>query len=234
MRTNFKRESCSCAIRRCCSFCGLLFVLIRAFGNDEELLSRWLASQQAIETWSAEFTQVRKFPTLSKPLETPGSLVFEAPSLFRWELGVPARTIAVRSEHLVTIYYPRLKRAERYPIGGDAKGPWRDAMILLDAGFPRSREELEKRFVVVEVKQEESSGHLVLRPRSLRARRILPRLRFKFSLETLELEESEFEFADGSIMRNEYRKPKSNPFLGRDVFSLPLPGDVTVKEFGDK
>ena len=234
MRTSLTLEWCWPAIRRCCSFCGLLFVLISAFGNDEDLLSRWLASQQSIKAWSAEFTQVRTFPTLSKPLETPGRVVFEAPSSFRWELGIPARTIAVRSEHSVTIYYPRLKRAERYPLGDEAKGPWRDAMILLDAGFPRSREELEKRFVMVEVKKEEGLGHLVLRPRSIRARRMLPRLRFKFSLETLELKESEFEFADGSIMRNEYRKSESNPSLDEHVFSLPLPGDVTVKGFGDK
>ena len=38
------------------------------------------------------------------------------PNRFRWELGTPAETIAVRNATEMLVIYPRLKRAERFPL----------------------------------------------------------------------------------------------------------------------
>ena len=99
----------------------------------------WLAAQTNIQTWSAEFVQTRSLKSLTKPLTATGRVWFSAPNRFRWELGQPPQTIAVRAPDEMLIFYPKLKRVERFPLTKQAAGQWRDALALLEAGFPRSR-----------------------------------------------------------------------------------------------
>ncbi len=202
--------------------------------DDNALLDRWLNAQTNLVTWSSEFVQIRKFPTLVNPLKTVGHVDFKAPHSFRWQLGEPAKTVAVRHTDEVLIYYPRLKRAERYPLSAEAKGPWKDAMSLLDAGFPRSRAELEDRFEIVKMECRDGLGFLSLVPKSLRSRRILTGLRIEFGEESMEMLAAEFEFADGSMMRTVYQNPSSNPELGDDLFELKLGADVQILEPASK
>ena len=72
------------------------------------------------------------------------------------------------------VIYPRLKRAERYPLNGEQAGPWKDALSLLEAGFPRSQAELESRFNVVSQTVSNTMLDVVLQPKSLSARRLMP------------------------------------------------------------
>ena len=45
-----------------------------------------------------------------------GKVWFAEPNRFRWELGHPPKTIAVRATDEMLLLYPLLKRAERYPL----------------------------------------------------------------------------------------------------------------------
>src|ERR1041385_7032950 len=109
-------------------------------------LSAWLDAQKNVDAWSADFVQTRHFKTLTQPLTESGKVWFAEPNRFRWELGHPAKTIAVRSGDEMLLFYPMLKRVERYPLNSAAPGPWRDALALLEAGFPRSKAEMESKF----------------------------------------------------------------------------------------
>ena len=60
------------------------------------LLSTWFAAQTNIQTWSADFLQTRTLKSLTQPLTATGHVWFAAPNRFRWELGNPTQTIAVR------------------------------------------------------------------------------------------------------------------------------------------
>lgn len=197
---------------------------------DDALLNQWLNAQTNLVSWASEFIQIRKFPTLTKPLETVGRVSFKAPHSFRWQLGDSVRTVAVRHQDDLMIYYPRLKRAERYSLSAESKGPWKDAMNLLDAGFPRSRVELESRFEIIEMKTQDGIGLLTLRPKNQRARRMLAKVGLEFDARVLDLKATEVEFADGSTMRTEYRNPSANPDLPDTLFHLDLPSDVRVSE----
>src|SRR5690349_18064255 len=108
---------------------------------DPEVIA-WLAAQTNVHSWSADFVQTRSLKSLTQPLTASGHVWFEAPNRFRWELGQPAQTIAVRAADELLVIYPRLKRVERFPLSGEQTGPWRDAMALLEAGFPRSEADL--------------------------------------------------------------------------------------------
>src|SRR5258706_3768330 len=95
--------------------------------DTNAVLNGWLAAQTNLQTWSADFTQTRMLKTLTQPLVATGHIWFAAPNRFRWELGSPAQTIALREAGQMWVIYPRLKRAERYPLDAKTPGEWRDA-----------------------------------------------------------------------------------------------------------
>ena len=111
--------------------------------------TRWFAAQKNVHTWSADFVQTRTLKTLTQPLVANGHISFAVPNDFRWELGRPAQTIALRHGDEMFVIYPRLKRAEHYPLGAGTPTEWRDTMSLLQAGFPRDRKEFEAQFQIL-------------------------------------------------------------------------------------
>ena len=105
--------------------------------------------KKIVHTWSADFVQTRALKTLTQPLVASGHISFAMPNDFRWELGQPAQTIALRHGDEMFVIYPRLKRAERYPLGAGTPAEWRDTMSLLQAGFPHDRKEFEAQFQIL-------------------------------------------------------------------------------------
>jgi outer membrane lipoprotein-sorting protein len=198
--------------------------------DTNAFLSAWLETQQQLHTWSADFIQTRTLKALKEPIRTPGRLWFAAPNQFRCELGEPAQTLAVRRTNELIVFYPRLKRAEKYPLGGDGREPWRDALSLLDAGFPTSREELEARFRIRSLERSEHQAQLTLEPVSARARKFLTELRLVFGQPAFVLEANEMRFSDGSSLRNDFTNAVANPALPLEVFVLTLGEDVKLVE----
>ena len=137
---------------RCSMFIALL-LLCCAFhasaASTDDLITTWLNKQTNVQTWAADFIQTRSLKSLAQPLTATGHVWFAAPNRFRWELGHPPQTIAVRDPNEMFVIYPRLKRAERYPLSGAEAGPWRDVMALLQAGFPRSQQEMNSQYTVL-------------------------------------------------------------------------------------
>jgi len=192
-------------------------------------VSAWLAAQTNVQTWAADFTQTRTLKSLAQPLKSKGHVWFAAPDRFRWELGHPPRTIAVRAPGEMLIFYPLLKRVERFSLTGQT-GPWREALELLQAGFPRSASELQSRYDILSQNVSDGVGKLVLAPRSVSARRMMPRIEIDFDTQTQSLRGTELEFADGSIMRNDFTNPELNPKVDESMFAPPIPSDYKVSE----
>lgn len=190
----------------------------------------WLAAQTNIQTWSADFVQTRTLKSLSQPLTANGHVWFAAPNRFRWELGHPPQTIAVRAPEEMLIFYPHLKRVERFPLNQQQAGPWRDALALLEAGFPRSAAELEARYNILSQNISAGVGRLVLQPKSAAARRMMPQIEIDFDTQTHSLRGTELHFADGSAMRNDFKNPELNPKLNEQMFAPSLPSDYKVVE----
>lgn len=193
-------------------------------------LQQFLAAQTNLQTWSAELTQTRHLKTLAQPLVSTGRVWFAAPNEFRWEIGAPAQTIAVRGRDEMLVIYPRLKRVEKYPINSERSGQWKDTLALLEAGFPRSQAEIEKRFNVVSVSATDGTYHVHLQPKTLSARRMMPKIVISFGASDSALKATELHFGDGSIMRNEFRNAVVNPKLDRVLFQPQLEPDFQVVE----
>lgn len=201
--------------------------------NGAELnpgVSSWLAAQTNVQSWSADFVQTRSLKSLTQPLTAAGHVWFQAPNRFRWELGQPPQTIAVRAADELLVIYPRLKRVERFPLSGQQAGPWRDALALLEAGFPGSEADLVKQYNIVSQQVTADTGEIVLQPKSASAKRMIPQIAITFDTKDHSLRSTELEFAEGSKMRNDFKNPVLNPKIEPELFAPQIPPDYKVVE----
>ncbi len=190
----------------------------------------WLAGHRVLKTWTAEFTQTRYLKTLKQPLRSQGHLVFAAPNNFRWQLGDPAQTIAIRDSNEMTVVYPKLKRAEKYPLGGAGNEPWRDALALMDAGFPTSASELESRFKLLSLQITDDIAQIRMEPRSAMAKKFMSEVQLELRTNDFAMMANQLQFSDGSILRNDFTNPVKNPTLAPDAFKADVPADFSVIE----
>ena len=198
--------------------------------DTNAVLDAWLATQTNLHTWTADLTQTRTLKTLTQPLTATGHLWFATPNRFRWELGSPARTIAVRNADEMFVIYPRLKRAEKYPLGGNTSGEWRDMLSLLDAGFPRNRVDLDSRFQVLSLAETNGAWQLTLQPRSAFARKMMREIRVGLATNDFSLTSTELVFVDGSRMRNDFTNSVLNPAFDEKIFNWTPDPDFKVTE----
>jgi outer membrane lipoprotein-sorting protein len=168
--------------------------------------------------------------SLSQPLTANGRLWFAEPNRIRWELGNPAKNIAIIGPQGMMLVYPRLKRAERYPLTGGQSGQWGDVMKLLQAGFSRSRADLEAEYNILDQQVTGDVCQVTLEPKSAAARRMMPQIKIGFSTKDFTLRSSELQFADGSTLRNDYTNSQLNPKIDESLFSQEVPGDYKVTE----
>lgn len=194
------------------------------------VLDGWFAAQTNLHTWTAECIQTRSLTVLVQPLVTTGRVWVALPDHFRWELGQPAQTIALRRPEELFVIYPRLKRAEKYPLNGKQAGPWRDALALLEASFPRSRAELEARFQVLSVAQTNATFLVALQPQSPVARRMMKEIEVGLRTDDFSLASTELTFSDGSKMRNDFTHAVVNAPLPAGIFETKLAPDFTLVE----
>ena len=198
--------------------------------DTNAILNAWLSAQTDLRTWKAEFTQTRMLKALTQPLVATGRVWFVVPNRFRWELGSPAQTIALRQSDQMFVIYPLLKRAERYALAGPGAGQWREALALLEAGFPRDRAELQARFHVLSLTETNSAWQLALQPASAFARRMMPEIRLSLATNDFSLIATEMVFADGSRMRNDFTNATLNASFGDAVFDWKPGPEFKVTE----
>ncbi len=193
-----------------------------------DALDQWIATQAGMRAWSADFRQTRLLTVLKEPLISQGRVWFAEPNRFRWELGDPPQTVAVRGTNELVVLYPRLKRADLIPLAA-ARGPLREALSLLEAGFPRSRAEIEDRFLVRSLTEfEPGSWRVVLQPRSADARRLMESVTVEFSVPDRGPRATELRFADGTTLRNDFTRAVANPELAADWFAAVIPAGFKV------
>lgn len=198
--------------------------------DTNALLNAWLESQKDLKTWTADLTQTRHLKALAEPLKAEGRVWFSAPSTFRWELGRPARTVAVRNGPDMWLVSPQLKRAEHYPLDGSATGPWRDAMALLESGFPRDAATFRAQYDLRGFTRTNDLCQLALTPRQPAAREMIPSVTVVFSTETRNLVATELTLADGSVLRNDFRNVRVNPEIDPQVFAAPDTNQFKITE----
>lgn len=178
-----------------------------------------------VRTWSADCLQTRSLATLSQPLQSTGRVWVAVPDRFRWELGQPAQTIAIRQPDQLLLVYPRLRRAEKYSLTGSQPGPWREVLTLLESSFPNSRAEMESRFRLLTTSTTNSLVKLSFEPRSAASRRLMRQIRVTLRTNDFVLVATEMEFSDGSVLRNEFSNIEVNRDIPPERFEARLEDD---------
>ncbi len=196
----------------------------------DQVLEQWLTAQAGLRAWKAEFIQTRHLAVLTQPLTTPGRVWYSAPDRFRWELGQPARSVALREGNVLTVLSPALKRAERYALDGPSPGSVKEALSLLDTGFPRDSEAFRARFELLGVASTNGVWIFRLRPRNGATRQLMPGLTLEVRTNDLVLAASELQFTDGSRMRNDFTASERDPVLKPDLFRPDLDASWTVTQ----
>jgi outer membrane lipoprotein-sorting protein len=203
---------------------------IAAAQPNTALLDRWISAQTNLHTWTADCTQTRSLKVLSQPLVASGKVWVMAPVRFRWELGRPPQTIALRQPDQLLIIYPRLKRVEKYPLHAAQPGPWKDALALLEATFPHSRADLESRFRVLSIAETNSLMQIALQPRSASARKFMAEIDVSVNTNGFSPVATELRFSDGSSMRNDFTNSVLNAPISLERFDAPLEPSYTTVE----
>jgi len=195
----------------------------------DRLFERWFAAQTNLQSWSADFTQTRTLKVLDQPLVATGK-VWVTPDRFRWELGQPPQTIALRQPDQMLIIYPRLRRAEKYSLNHVPPGPAKDALALLDVSFPRDRAAMEDRFRLLSATETNATLEVVLQPKSASARKLITEILIGFSTNDFSIAVTDMKFADGSSLRNAFTNVVMNQPIDPERFESRLAPDVTVTE----
>jgi outer membrane lipoprotein-sorting protein len=196
--------------------------------SADEVLSSWLARQAEIQSWTADVVQTRRLESLVRPLTANGRVWFRQPNRFRWQLGDPPKTIAVRTEDALVILYPRLQQAERYALGAELDPAWQQALALLEVGFPQDPELFRAAYGLMAGERIESGWRLELQPADADARRLLERIRLELSADDLTLLATELVFPDGSTMRNDFSEHRLDVELEDALFEAEIGDDYTV------
>ena len=214
---------------------GALFLLLAqpmmsaaAEHGVSEALDNWLAQQARVKTWTADVVQIRKLKSLARPLEARGKVWFAHPNRFRWTMGDPPRTIAVRTLDELLVVYPRFKRVEQYPIGNVSNPAWKQAMALLEVGFPSDAAAFRERYELLSGTREPDFWRFELQPVDKAARRLLKMVRLEVSSADYVLLATELVFPDGSIMRNQFSRHQLNPVVAPGVFDYTIGTDYEV------
>jgi outer membrane lipoprotein-sorting protein len=207
-----------------------LAILAADAAEQSPLLDRWFSAQTNLHTFSADVIQTRTLKVLSQPLVSTGKVWIAVPDRFRWEIGAPPDTIALRQPETLFLIYPKLKRAEKYPLDDKQPGPWRDALDLLDASFPRSRAGLESHFRVLSVTRTNANWQIALQPKSSLARRMITEIDICFRTNDFALTATELKLAEGSCMRNDFTNVVLNPPLPDGCFDAILDPAIKVTE----
>lgn len=218
--------------RRGAGLCAWLFLLAATpapAAEYEAEFNHWFAVQTNLQSWSGDFIQTRHLTVLNQPLVSAGK-VWVRRGEFRWEVGQPAQTIVLRTPDELLLIYPRLKRAEKYPLGAVPAGPMKDALALLDASLPRDRASMEEHFSLQSATATNAELRLTLQPRSAAARQFMSEVIIGFHTNTYVIASTEMRFADGSRLENRFTNVVTNQPLAPDLFQERLPADYTVTE----
>lgn len=198
--------------------------------DTNSVLSGWLASQAQVQFWSAEFIQTRHLKTFNQPLVSKGKLWFAAPNRFRWELGDPPRTIALRQADELLVVYPFLKRAERYPLGDGKMGPARDALAIFEAGFPRNRADLERQLHLLSMTSSNGLWQLHFQPESKSTRQFLSEISVSLSTNDYSLVGTELTFSEGSSVQTVFTNAVAGKPSDENLFQPKLGADFTITQ----
>ena len=193
-------------------------------------LKAMLSAQKNIKSLSADFTQTRALSTLRIPLVIKGKLWFQVPDEFRWEMGIPPKTIILGNHDGMILIRPFKKLAEKR--SQSASGSFSDSaspgMMRIPGGGDFAQ--FQKQVQVLSIKTSGSRCHVTMLPRDPSAARGLASINLDFDTVTGRWESFELVTREGSSMLTEFSNVQVNPPIPQDLFHYDLSGFKVIDE----
>ena len=188
---------------------------------DTAPLEAWLNRQAGIRTLEADFTQERKLPALKNPVTTPGTLAMTRDGKLRWDLGQPAKTIAVSDGEKVTLVDVEKKQARSI----DADSPRARSFTLLSGdSINGGLDSFRKSFELVESRVTQGIYQLTTRPKDRNMRGKVSWVFFDIDPSKNELRALEIQLDDKSRIRTIFRNSRFNREIPAARFTVDLSG----------
>lgn len=192
---------------------------------DLSLLENSFQAQKKIRSISAEFIQTRALKTLKSPIAIKGRFWFEAPDLFRWELGEPAKSIVIGSHKGVSIIQPAKKRVEKMDFTNPAQAQGAPEFLrMMNMLSSRSVENLQNEMNILSLKNTGSNCRLEMLPKDPQMAKGLTSLVLDFDQSTGYWIAFELVTKEGSSMRTEFRNVQLNAKLDARTFEYDTTG----------
>lgn len=188
---------------------------------DTAPLEAWLAKQGSVTSLEADFIQERTLPALRKPVSTPGTFSMQKPGKMRWELGKPAKTLAVSDGTTMTLIDVDKKRARQISADSARAKPF---TLLADGALNGDLEGFKKTFDLVESRVTDGIYQLTARPRDRSLRDKVQWVFLDIDPKTQLLRAMEIRLDDKSRIRTIFSNSKINPKLPADRFTADLTG----------
>ncbi|MDF1740177.1 MAG: outer membrane lipoprotein carrier protein LolA [Verrucomicrobiales bacterium] len=198
-----------------------LFFSPSGFAADNlDIVKRWLATNSGVKSLQIDFTQTRTMRSLKVPIRQTGTLWLDhSHSRFRWQVGDPPQTIVVKPHRdLIIIRTPMKKYEKRSPGTGDTP-----AMAALAKGFPRTLEEFQRKYRVLQVEPRDNTYRIVAAPLGADARGVQS---FTYVVESrhFRLVGIEIDLKDGSSVETVFNKVVPNAPVPLSLFQPSLEG----------
>lgn len=187
---------------------------------DLKPLEAWIGKQKDLKSLDAEFVQERKLASLKKPISTPGRLRMQRPGKLAWELGQPAKTMAVSDGTTMTLLDLVKKRGKKVDASSaDA----RQFTLLSDQAF-NNLAGFQETFELVESRVTDGIYQLTVRPKDKTMRRQVPWMFFDIDLKSHELRALDLELEDKSRIRTVFKNTKINGKIDPAIFTPDTTG----------
>ncbi len=193
-------------------------------------VKKWIARQEELRTVQADFTQTRALRALRSPVTSPGRLIFATPSLLRWELGDPAKTVVLRKGDTYWLIQPAKKKALRLSANSIGQEGGAKGFAMMEFPLAKDFADFQKKFEILDVKIDGSTCHLAILPNDAQAKKFLSALKITFDTRNGHMLSMEMVTREGSSMRNEFSNVRTNEKLDRRVFEYDLTGFEVTEE----
>lgn len=230
---NAKQRHCPFARTVKLMLCGILLaaywpsVSLAAEEIDLSPVKKWLGRMNGMKSLEATFVQQKFLRTLRSPLTTKGHIWIHYPDDFRWQLGEPVATVAIRNQEVLTILEPKKMRAQRYSLAakkGAAATSLPPGMDSVSKTFPRTMEDLQQHFEILDLRREEKVYQLIVKPKDKKLTFAMRKVLFFIDVEKFYLQGFEIQFRDKSRIRTTFTKLKFNPKIPKALLKPDLEG----------
>lgn len=190
---------------------------------------QWIDRQSSVTSVEASFVQERHFKALKRPIIHAGKLWFKSPSLFRWQIGTPVESVAIKRRSELFLLRPQKMTGEHFTQSSDRLRRTAPGTLFFDLGFPRSHEDFTEKFTVTNVTLMDGSYYISVKVNDIRTSLALRKIVFEVDAKSFRTKGIVMRFRDSSSVNTRFSAVRENSSLDDSLFSFDITGYKIIR-----